>query len=98
MNTYRNIKYELYGTSMIKLTNTAVTDDINYKEGETYPDGKRFISIPELYMANPTIYAKRFIDRMYEHKAYYDDLSLRKLKGDYKSRTGHTIEKMKEKS
>lgn len=97
MNKYRGVKYETHGKNFIKLTNLAIVDAISYKEGETYPNGIRFVSVPNCYKNTPEIFAKRCIDRMYEHKLYFDGLHQKKLIGDYKSRTGYTIEKMKEK-
>lgn len=97
MNKYRNVKYEMHGKNFMKLTNLAITEAIGYLPNQTYPNGIRFLSIPDCYKKNPTIFAKRCIDRTYEHKAYFEAMERTKLIGDYKSRTGYTIEKMKEK-
>lgn len=95
---YRHIKIEQWGTHYIKFTNTFKVDSFEYREGFTYPNGFRYVSIPTAYKNNPLIYAKRCIDRCYEQMLYFKSLETKKLHGDYKSRTGYTIEMMKQKA
>ncbi len=85
MSQYRGFEYKLWNTHFIKLTNLSVTKSARMFEDE-FPNGERYISIPDVYKARPGLYAKRVIDCCYDRYDYHKNLEGRRLRGDYRSR------------
>ena len=78
MTEYRGFQYSVWNKHFIKIVNLSVLNDVKHLTSP-YPNGERYISVPRPYAQAPELYAKRIIDKCYEHYQYWKEYETNQL-------------------